>query len=97
MLVLYNSQPTGNSYKVRLLLSLLQLPYAAIEVDIFNGGKQNSRIPEHQSARQGASTKARGRKHTDGIKCYSFLPRQRNRILSGRPAASGTSAAVDVL
>ena len=37
MLVLYNSQPTGNSYKVRLLLSLLQMPYAAIEVDIFNG------------------------------------------------------------
>jgi glutathione S-transferase len=40
MLLLYNSQPTGNSYKVRLLLSILQIPYAAIEVDIFNGGNK---------------------------------------------------------
>jgi glutathione S-transferase len=37
MLLLYHSQPTGNSYKVRLLLSILQIPYAATEVDIFNG------------------------------------------------------------
>jgi glutathione S-transferase len=37
MLTLYNSQPTGNSYKVRLLLSILQIPYTAVEVDIFNG------------------------------------------------------------
>ena len=42
MLVLYNSQPTGNSYKVRLLLSILQIPYAAIEVDIFNGGNKTA-------------------------------------------------------
>jgi glutathione S-transferase len=37
MLTLYHFQPTGNSYKVRLLLSILQIPYTAVEVDIFNG------------------------------------------------------------
>src|ERR1700738_3466296 len=37
MLTLYHSQPTGNSYKVRLLLSILQIPYTAVEIDIFNG------------------------------------------------------------
>lgn len=42
MLLLYHSQPTGNSYKVRLLLSILQMPYAAIEVDIFNGGNKTA-------------------------------------------------------
>jgi glutathione S-transferase len=42
MLLLYHSQPTGNSYKVRLLLSILQIPYAAIEVDIFNGGNKTA-------------------------------------------------------
>ena len=42
MLLLYHAQPTGNSYKVRLLLSMLQIPYAAIEVDIFNGGNKTT-------------------------------------------------------
>jgi len=42
MLLLYHSQPTGNSYKVRLLLSILQIPYAATEVDIFNGGNKTA-------------------------------------------------------
>jgi len=37
MLTLYHSQPTGNSYKVRLLFSILQIPYTAVEINIFNG------------------------------------------------------------
>ncbi|HML07719.1 MAG TPA: glutathione S-transferase family protein [Xanthobacteraceae bacterium] len=42
MLTLYHSQPTGNSYKVRLLLSILQIPYTAIEIDIFHGGNKST-------------------------------------------------------
>jgi glutathione S-transferase len=42
MLTLYNSQPTGNSYKVRLLLSILQIPYTAVEIDIFNGDNKGA-------------------------------------------------------
>ena len=33
---LYNSQLSGNCYKVRLLLALLDLPYERIEVDVFD-------------------------------------------------------------
>jgi len=47
MLVLYYSPPTGNSYKVRLLLSILKIPYEAIAVDIFHGG--NNRTQEYLS------------------------------------------------
>jgi glutathione S-transferase len=39
-MVLYHSQPTGNSYKVRLLLSILGLRYTAVDVDIFNGANR---------------------------------------------------------
>jgi glutathione S-transferase len=42
MLTLYQSQPTGNSYKIRLLLSILQIPYTAVEVDIFNGDNKSA-------------------------------------------------------
>lgn len=42
---LYHSQPTGNSYKVRLLLSILRIPYEAVDVDIFDGGNHT---PEYR-------------------------------------------------
>jgi glutathione S-transferase len=42
MLTLYHSQPTGNSYKVRLLLSILQIPYTAVEIDIFKGDNKSA-------------------------------------------------------
>jgi glutathione S-transferase len=41
-MILYHSQPTGNSYKVRLLLSLLRVPYTAVDVDIFGGGNKTA-------------------------------------------------------
>ncbi|MEP9378454.1 glutathione S-transferase family protein [Aquabacter sp. CN5-332] len=37
MLKLYSTQSSGNSYKVRLLLAKLGLPFELIEVDIFAG------------------------------------------------------------
>jgi glutathione S-transferase len=40
---LYNVAYSGNSYKVRLLLAQLGIPYELIEVDILKGG---SRTPE---------------------------------------------------
>jgi glutathione S-transferase len=43
MYKLYSMQRSGNSYKVRLALSLLQAPYRAIEVDILQG---ETRTPE---------------------------------------------------
>jgi len=43
MYKLYSMQRSGNSYKVRLALALLQTPYRAIEIDILKG---ESRTPE---------------------------------------------------
>ena len=41
-MILYHSQPTGNSYKVRLLLALLRIPYAAVDIDIFDGSNKTA-------------------------------------------------------
>jgi glutathione S-transferase len=43
MYKLYSMQRSGNSYKVRLALALLDAPYRAIEIDILRG---ESRTPE---------------------------------------------------
>jgi glutathione S-transferase len=43
MYKLYSMQRSGNSYKVRLALALLNMPYHAIEIDILRG---ESRTPE---------------------------------------------------
>ena len=40
---LYDYLPSGNGYKVRLVLKQLELPYELIPVDIMSGG---SRTPE---------------------------------------------------
>ncbi|MFW1308735.1 glutathione S-transferase N-terminal domain-containing protein, partial [Vibrio parahaemolyticus] len=43
MYKLYSMQRSGNSYKVRLALAVLNTPYEAIEIDIPRG---ESRTPE---------------------------------------------------
>nr|WP_029002932.1 glutathione S-transferase family protein [Azorhizobium doebereinerae] len=43
MLTLYSTRSSGNSYKVRLLLAKLNLPFRLVEVDIFAG---ENRTPE---------------------------------------------------
>ena len=43
MLTLYSMQRSGNSYKARLALALLQMPYKAVEIDILHG---ESRTPD---------------------------------------------------
>ena len=44
MYKLYTMQRSGNSYKVRLALALLNIPYEAVEIDILRG---ESRTPEY--------------------------------------------------
>src|SRR3984957_17692650 len=40
MYKLYSMQRSGNSYKVRLALALLNAPYRAIEIDILHGERR---------------------------------------------------------
>jgi len=44
MYKLYSMQRSGNSYKVRLALAMLDIPYEAVEIDILRG---ESRTPEY--------------------------------------------------
>jgi len=44
MYKLYSMQRSGNSYKARLALALLNIPYEAVEIDILRG---ESRTPEY--------------------------------------------------
>ena len=44
MYKLYSMQRSGNSYKVRLALALLNIPYEPVEVDILRG---ESRTPDY--------------------------------------------------
>ncbi len=44
MYKLYSMQRSGNSYKVRLALALLNIPYEAVEIDILRG---ESRTPDY--------------------------------------------------
>ena len=44
MYKLYTMQRSGNSYKVRLALALLNIPYESVEIDILRG---ESRTPEY--------------------------------------------------
>src|SRR5258708_21406780 len=43
MYTLYSMQRSGNSYKVRLALAQLRIPYRLVEIDILKG---ESRMPE---------------------------------------------------
>ncbi len=40
VLHLFSSEPSGNCYKVRLILAHLEIPYELTEVDVFRGGER---------------------------------------------------------
>ena len=43
MYTLYSMQRSGNSYKVRLALAQLRVPYRLVEIDILQGRKPHAR------------------------------------------------------
>ena len=56
MYTLYSMQRSGNSYKVRLALAQLRIPYRLVEVDILKG---ETRTPEFLA------------KNPNGYRCHS--------------------------
>jgi glutathione S-transferase len=48
MLTLYSMPSSGNSYKVRLLLALLNIPFRVIETE-YDGGKELTKTPEFRA------------------------------------------------
>jgi hypothetical protein len=56
MYKLYSMQRSGNSYKVRLALALLNAPYRAIEIDILRGESRTPNWSWHSSVCLGAGS-----------------------------------------
>ncbi len=52
MIRLYDYLPSGNGYKVRLLLTQLEVPFERIELDINRGETRTPRVHREISQRQ---------------------------------------------
>jgi glutathione S-transferase len=89
---LYNSQLSGNCYKVRLLLALLSLPYERVEVDVIDrsnrrellGGKNPAlRVPtlELDDGDHLAESNAILWYLAEGTECVPRDPLERARVL----------------
>ncbi len=59
MYTLYSMQRSGNSYKVRLALARLGIPYKLVEVDILKGESRTPEFLEQESQRPGAAAGSR--------------------------------------
>ncbi len=55
MYTLYSMQRSGNSYKARLALAQLGIPYRLIEIDILKGESHTPGISRQESERPGAA------------------------------------------
>ena len=96
MYKLYSMQRSGNSYKVRLALALLNIPYDAIEIDILRG---ESRTPDYLSKNPSGQiplleVDGRYLAESNAILWYR---RGRDAAVAGATHRARRSAAMDVL
>jgi glutathione S-transferase len=96
MYTLYSMQRSGNSYKVRLALARLGIPYNLVEVDILKG---ESRTPEFLAKNPNGQVPllevAPDRHLAESNAICGTSPADRR--WPGRPHHAGRGAAVDVL
>ena len=69
MYTLYSMQRSGNSYKVRLALARLGIPYKLVEVDILKG---ESRTPEFLAKIQRSGAAAGGRSGSSSCRVQRY-------------------------
>ena len=97
MYKLYSMQRSGNSYKVRLALALLNAPYRAIEIDILRG---ESRTPDFLARNPSGQVPllevAEGR-YLAEFQCHPLVCRRRHLAGAGIADRTRRGAAVDVL
>ena len=97
MYTLYSMQRSGNSYKVRLALAQLGIPYRLVEIDILQGRKPHAGIPRQESERPGAAARGRRRAASRRIERDPLVRRRRHAARARGPHRSRRGAAVDVL
>ena len=71
MYTLYSMQRSGNSYKVRLALAQLHIPYRLVEINVLKGESRTPEFLEKNPERPGTIARS----------CAGPVPRQSNAIL----------------
>ena len=95
---LHDYLPSGNGYKVRLLMTQLGIPFERIEYNITKGETRtpaflenvnaNGRIPVLETERlrlRAWRQEDRNGRFPAGIECDPVLPRRRHPVSTGRP------------
>ena len=79
MLRLYDFLPSGNGYKVRLLLTQLSIPFEIIELNILNGETRSSEfLTKNPNGRIPVLEVEPGKFISESNECYPFLSESRN-------------------
>ena len=86
---LYNSQLSGNCWKVRQILALRGIPYERIEVDVFDRSNRPRAARREEPGPARADARARRRSAPRGVERDPLVPRRRHRVRSGRSRSSG--------
>ena len=97
MYKLYSMQRSGNSYKVRLALALLNAPYHAIEIDILRGESRTPEFLAKNPSGQVPLLEVGGRTLPRRIQRHPLVCRRRHLAGAGIADRARRSAAMDVL
>ena len=97
MYKLYSMQRSGNSYKVRLALALLNAPYRAIEVDILRGESRTPDFLAKNPSGQVPLLEVGGRTLPRRVQRHPLVRRRRHLAGAGIADRARRSAAMDVL
>src|SRR5690348_8154831 len=97
MYKLYSMQSSGNSYKVRLALALLNAPYKAIEIDILRGESRTPDFLEKNPSGQVPLLEVGRGPLPRGVQCHPLVRRQRHAAVAGIADRARRGAAMDVL
>ena len=78
---LYDYLPSGNGYKVRLLLTQLGIPFELVELDITEGRDAHAGVPGQESQRAHPDAGDRARRLPAGVERDPLLPRRGHAVL----------------
>ena len=95
MITLYDFPLSGHAHRVRLMLSLLNLEYERVEVDLRTGEAEKTRIPRIESLWRGACIGGR-RPGPPGVHSHPHLSRPPLRPCMAAHRSGGTGGGTDL-
>ncbi len=97
MYTLYSDQRSGNSYKARLALARLGIPFDLVEVDILQGASRTPEFLAKNPSGQIPLLEVAPNRYLAEFERHSLVRRRRHHAGAGRPHRARRSAAMDVL